>query len=54
MRAVKCEAFGDPNTLSVGEMDQPKPGSGEVLVEVKAAAVSFMALGSPIPARQSP
>ncbi|MEM6849763.1 MAG: NADPH:quinone oxidoreductase family protein [Pseudomonadota bacterium] len=42
MRAVKCEAFGDPNTLSVGEMDQPKPGSGEVLVEVKAAAVSFM------------
>lgn len=42
MRAVKCEAFGDPNTLTVGEMETPSPGPGEVVVEVKAAAVSLM------------
>ncbi|MDZ7676129.1 MAG: NADPH:quinone oxidoreductase family protein [Acidimicrobiales bacterium] len=41
MRAVVCKEFGPPENLVVEEWDDPTPGSGEVLVEVKAAAVTF-------------
>lgn len=41
MKAVVCEEFGPPEKLVVTEVDDPAPGEGQVLVEVKAAAVTF-------------
>ena len=41
MRAVVCAAFGDPEGLALGELPEPVPGEGEVLIEVGAAGVSF-------------
>lgn len=41
MRAVVCKEFGPPENLVVEEMDDPTPGPGEALVEVKACAVTF-------------
>ena len=41
MRAVVCTEFGPPEDLVVEEMPSPEPGPDEVLVEVKAAAVTF-------------
>jgi NADPH2:quinone reductase len=41
VKAVVCNEFGPPEKLVVEEMDDPSPGPGEVLVEVKAAAVTF-------------
>ena len=42
MQAVICEAFDGPEALEVREFQDPAPGPGEILVEVHAAAVSFM------------
>jgi NADPH2:quinone reductase len=41
MRAVICNDFGPPENLVVEEIDEPVPQEGEVLIEVKAAAVTF-------------
>jgi NADPH2:quinone reductase len=41
MRAALCNSFGGAG-LAMGEIEQPTPGRGEVLVDVHAAAVSFM------------
>ena len=41
MRAVVCNAFGPPENLVVEERPDPVPGPGEILVEVKASAVTF-------------
>mgnify|MGYP000489407765 FL=1 len=41
MRAVVCQQFGPPEDLVVEERPEPSPGPGQVLVEVKAAAVTF-------------
>lgn len=41
MRAVVCNEFGPPEDLSVEERPDPTAGPGQVLVEVKAAAVTF-------------
>ena len=41
MKAVLCREFGPPSTLVLGEMPAPRPGSGEVLIRVEAAAVNF-------------
>jgi len=41
MRAVVCKQFGPPENLVVEERPDPAPGPGQVLVEVKAAAVTF-------------
>ena len=41
MRAVVCKEFGPPEGLVVEERPDPTPGPGEVLVDVKAAAVTF-------------
>ncbi|MEU6696244.1 NADPH:quinone oxidoreductase family protein [Pseudonocardia sp. NPDC046786] len=42
MRRVLCREFADPEQLTVVEEPDPVPGPGEVLVEVEAAAVSFV------------
>jgi NADPH2:quinone reductase len=41
VKAVVCKAFGPPENLVVEELPDPMPRRGEVLVDVKAAAVTF-------------
>ncbi len=41
MRAVVCNEFGPPENLVVEERPDPVPEAGQVLIEVKAAAVTF-------------
>lgn len=41
MKALICEAFGPIETLAVKHVPPPQPGPGQVLVEVKSAAVNF-------------
>lgn len=41
MKALICRNHGLPKTLEIGEMPDPMPGPGEVLVEVSAAAMNF-------------
>jgi len=40
VRAVIATGAGGPDVLSVGEVEDPRPGPGEVLVEVVATAVN--------------
>ncbi|SDD15511.1 NAD(P)H-quinone oxidoreductase [Auraticoccus monumenti] len=40
MRAVRCEGAGGPEVLGIGEVADPSPGPGEVLVRVRAAGVN--------------
>lgn len=41
MRAVLCEAYGEPETLKVGHLPDQQPGKGQVTVSIKAAGVNF-------------
>jgi NADPH2:quinone reductase len=41
MRAARCRSYGDPASVSVEDVDDPRPGAGEVVVDVAAAAVNF-------------
>jgi NADPH2:quinone reductase len=41
MRAVLCERWGGPETLSVRDIPVPAPGPGQVRVRVRAAGVNF-------------
>ncbi|MDT8860983.1 NADPH:quinone reductase [Alkalihalobacillus sp. MEB130] len=40
MKAVVYEAYGDPNVLTVSEVDKPSIQSNEVLINVKASGVN--------------
>jgi hypothetical protein len=42
MRAVLCNAFTGPEDLRIGDIEEPKPVSDEILIDVHAASVSFM------------
>ena len=42
MRAVLCSAFTGPDDLCVDEIEEPKPASDEILIDIRAASVSFM------------
>lgn len=39
MQAIHRSRYGSPDVLTVVDTDRPRPGSGEVLVRLKAAAV---------------
>lgn len=41
MKALRSHAVGGPETLTLDEIEAPTPGSGEVLVAVKACAINF-------------
>jgi NADPH:quinone reductase len=40
MKAIRVHEFGGPEKLVLDEVPDPKPGAGEVLVEVKSAGVN--------------
>src|ERR1700736_809982 len=40
MRAVRFERYGGPEVLEVVEVEDPRPGPGQVLVRVKAAGIN--------------
>jgi NADPH:quinone reductase-like Zn-dependent oxidoreductase len=42
MRAAFIREFGGPEKIQVGELPEPEPGPGEVLVRVKAAALNHL------------
>jgi NADPH2:quinone reductase len=42
MRRVVCKEFSDPVRLELVEELTPRPGPGEMLVEVEAAAATFV------------
>jgi NADPH2:quinone reductase len=41
MRAVLCRAFGPPESLVVADLDEPRAGPGEVVIDVQACPVNF-------------
>jgi len=41
MRAVLCNGWGGPENLTLGEVEPPEAGPGEVLVAVEAAGINF-------------
>ena len=41
MRAILCRAYGLPKDLTVGDVPEPQPGPGEVVIDVHAAGVNF-------------
>ena len=41
MRAIAAHAIGPPEDLQIDELPDPEPGPGEVLVDMRAAAVNF-------------
>lgn len=41
MRAVVCRAYGTPEDLVIDELPDPTPGPGQVVVQVRAAAVNY-------------
>lgn len=44
MRAVVVENFGEVEDLELGELPDPVPGAGEVLIRVEATSVNFVDL----------
>jgi NADPH2:quinone reductase len=41
MRAVQCIEYGSHESLTVVDVDDPRPASGQVLIEVQAASLNF-------------
>ncbi len=41
MRAIRCHQFGPPDTLTLDNLPDLQPKAGEVVIDVKAAAVNF-------------
>lgn len=41
MRALICDDYGGIDSLRVGELPDPQPGPGEILIRVEAATVNF-------------
>jgi len=41
MKALRTHAVGGPDTLTLDEVEVPRPAKGQVLVDVKACAINF-------------
>ena len=41
MKAVICSKLEGPRALTVGELPDPKPGPGQVVIEVRSASLNF-------------
>jgi NADPH2:quinone reductase len=41
VRAVRVDGFGAPDVLVLGDVDDPVPGAGQVLVDVRLAGVAY-------------
>lgn len=41
MRAVICKEFAPYKELQIGEMDDPAPADGQIVIDIKAAGVNF-------------
>lgn len=41
MKALVCSEFGPPQTLAVADLPSPRPGPGQVAIDVKAASLNF-------------
>jgi NADPH2:quinone reductase len=41
MRAIRCNQYGPPDTLTLENLPDLVPGPGQVVIDVKAAAVNF-------------
>lgn len=41
MKAVLCTEFGPPESLTLQEVDDPRPGEGQVVIDVHACSVNF-------------
>ena len=41
MRALVCNEYGPPESLVIEERDDPKAGSGQIVVDVAAAGINF-------------
>ena len=41
MRALICNEYGPPETMSVGDWEDPVPGDDEIVFDVKAAGLNF-------------
>ncbi|POR49493.1 NADPH2:quinone reductase [Paraburkholderia eburnea] len=41
MRAIRCNQYGPPDTLTLEDLPDLVPGPGQVVIDVKAAAVNF-------------
>ena len=41
MRAVRVDGFGEPDVLVLRDVDDPVPGAGQVLVDVRLAGVAY-------------
>ncbi|MET9367801.1 NAD(P)-dependent alcohol dehydrogenase [Streptomyces griseoflavus] len=58
MKAIVQDRFGPPDSLRPADIDRPRPGPGQVLVRVRAAAVNpydwHMLRGDPYAARLTP
>ncbi|MBO0689247.1 MAG: quinone oxidoreductase [Candidatus Dormibacteraeota bacterium] len=42
MRAIQVQSFGGPEVLEVVQVDAPRPGPGQVLVDVAATGVNYI------------
>src|ERR1700752_2036035 len=40
MKAIRAHEFGPPHVLQLEDVSDPKPGVGQVLVQIKAAGVN--------------
>ena len=41
MRALICKEYGPPESLVIGDWDDPVPGDNELVFDVKAAGLNF-------------
>lgn len=41
MKALVCKTYGPPESLVLEDVDDPRPGKGEVVIDVHAAGINF-------------